>query len=101
VLQLGTLALIPYAGQLLLEIGFLRTVMELFEQLLTGSLVLYTFQQQTVAQSFMMDLSYGGQRYVCAQVDDSLPARPISCLAFDGVVGRQTCCVCPLNLYAI
>jgi 1,3-beta-glucan synthase len=59
VLQLGTLALIPYAGQLLLENGFVRTCMELFEQLLTGSLVFYTFQQQTVAQAFLQDLSYG------------------------------------------
>uniref|UniRef100_A0A6S8NKA7 1,3-beta-glucan synthase n=1 Tax=Dunaliella tertiolecta TaxID=3047 RepID=A0A6S8NKA7_DUNTE len=64
VLQLGTLALIPYAGQLLLENGLVRTTMELFEQLLTGSLVFYTFQQQTVAQSFLYDLSYGSGKYV-------------------------------------
>lgn len=35
-LQLGTLALIPYAGQLMLETGVIRTVLTLFQQIATG-----------------------------------------------------------------
>ena len=45
VLQLGTLALIPYAGQLMLEIGIIKTFLTLFEQIMTGSLLFYMFQQ--------------------------------------------------------
>jgi 1,3-beta-glucan synthase len=36
VLQLGTLALIPYAGQLMLENGVVRTCLTLFQQIATG-----------------------------------------------------------------
>ncbi|KAL6746905.1 1,3-beta-glucan synthase component-domain-containing protein [Haematococcus lacustris] len=64
VLQLGTLALIPYAGQLMLENGVVRTALTLFSQIATGSLLFYTFQQQTVAQSFAYDMKYGSGKYV-------------------------------------
>lgn len=64
VLQLGTLALIPYAGQLMLETGVVRTTLTLFQQLATGSLLFYTFQQMTTAQSFNTDMSYGSGKYV-------------------------------------
>lgn len=49
---MGTLALIPYAGQLMLENGVIKTCLTLFQQIATGSLLFYTFQQQTVASSF-------------------------------------------------
>lgn len=49
VLQLGTLALIPYIGQLMLEIGLIKTLLTLFQQIMTGSLLFYMFQQMTVA----------------------------------------------------
>ncbi len=48
ILQLGTLALIPYAGQLILEMGLIKTTITLFTQILTGSLLFYMFQQQVV-----------------------------------------------------
>lgn len=64
VLQLGTLALIPYAGQLVLELGVVRMTLVLFQQIMTGSLLFYMFQQMTVACSFSADLSYGSGRYV-------------------------------------
>jgi 1,3-beta-glucan synthase len=64
VLQLGTLALIPYAGQLMLENGVIKTCLTLFQQIATGSLLFYTFQQQTVAASFATDMSYGSGKYV-------------------------------------
>ncbi len=62
VLQLGTLAIIPYVGQLLLETGVLRTLITVFGQVITGSLLFYIFQQQTVAASFSSVLAYGGAR---------------------------------------
>lgn len=37
VLQLGTLAIIPYVGQLILETGLLRTAITVFGQIVTGS----------------------------------------------------------------
>jgi 1,3-beta-glucan synthase len=49
VLQLGTLALIPYAGQLMLEMGVTQAALTLFQQIMTGSLLFYMFQQMTVS----------------------------------------------------
>ncbi len=54
VLQLGTLALIPYAGQLMLELGVVKTFLTLFEQIMTGSLTFYMFQQMTVSGTLQM-----------------------------------------------
>eukprot|EP00198_Chlamydomonas_reinhardtii_P003824 XP_001693160.1 glycosyl transferase [Chlamydomonas reinhardtii] len=64
VLQLGTLAIIPYVGQLILETGLLRTAITVFGQIVTGSLFFYIFQQQTVASSFSGVMAYGGMRYI-------------------------------------
>ncbi|KAG2442264.1 hypothetical protein HXX76_002351 [Chlamydomonas incerta] len=64
VLQLGTLAIIPYVGQLILETGLLRTAITVFGQIVTGSLFFYIFQQQTVAASFSGVMAYGGMRYI-------------------------------------
>ncbi|KXZ43170.1 hypothetical protein GPECTOR_99g805 [Gonium pectorale] len=64
VLQLGTLSIIPYVGQLVLETGLLRTLITVFGQIITGSLFFYIFQQQTVAASFGSVMAYGGMRYI-------------------------------------
>lgn len=48
-LQLGTLALVPYAGQLILEMGVIKMALMLFQQIMTGSLLFYMFQQMTVS----------------------------------------------------
>ncbi|KAG1659988.1 hypothetical protein FOA52_009662 [Chlamydomonas sp. UWO 241] len=64
VLQFGTIALIPYIGQLMLEMGLLKTVLTLFQQICTGSLLFYMFQQMTVASSFYNDMMYGSGKYV-------------------------------------
>lgn len=48
-LQLGTLALVPYAGQLILELGVIKMALMLFQQIMTGSLLFYMFQQMTVS----------------------------------------------------
>ncbi|GIL92522.1 hypothetical protein Vretifemale_20040, partial [Volvox reticuliferus] len=64
VLQLGTLSIIPYVGQLILETGLLRTAITIFGQIVTGSLFFYIFQQQTVASSFSTVMAFGGMRYI-------------------------------------
>ncbi|GIL51750.1 hypothetical protein Vafri_7680 [Volvox africanus] len=64
VLQLGTLSIIPYVGQLILETGLLRTAITIFGQIVTGSLFFYIFQQQTVASSFATVMAFGGMRYI-------------------------------------
>ncbi|GLI69231.1 hypothetical protein VaNZ11_013721 [Volvox africanus] len=64
VLQLGTLSIIPYVGQLILETGLLRTAITVFGQIVTGSLFFYIFQQQTVAASFSTVMAFGGMRYI-------------------------------------
>lgn len=64
VLQLGTLAMIPYIGQLILEIGVVRAFVTVMQQILTGSLFFYMFQQQTVGSSFIIDMFYGSAKYV-------------------------------------
>ncbi|GLI62082.1 hypothetical protein VaNZ11_004642 [Volvox africanus] len=64
ILQLGTLAMIPYIGQLILEMGVVKAVVTVFQQILTGSLFFYMFQQQTVASSFIADMTYGSAKYV-------------------------------------
>ncbi|GIL75226.1 hypothetical protein Vretimale_7896 [Volvox reticuliferus] len=64
VLQLGTLAMIPYIGQLILELGVVKAALTVFQQILTGSLFFYMFQQQTVASSFIADMTYGSAKYV-------------------------------------
>lgn len=64
ILQLGTLAMIPYIGQLILEMGIVKTLITVFQQILTGSLFFYMFQQQTVAASFIADITYGSAKYV-------------------------------------
>lgn len=46
VLQLGPLSLMPYAAQLLLEYGLLRTLCMLVLQLVSGSLAFAVFRQQ-------------------------------------------------------
>lgn len=63
-LQLGTLAIIPYVGQLILESGVLRAIITVFGQIVSGSLFFYVFQQQTVAASFSSVLAYGGMKYI-------------------------------------
>ena len=64
VLQLGTLAMIPYCGQLMLESGLVSMILTVAQQILTGSLMFYMFQQQTVATSFQNDMNYGAAKYV-------------------------------------
>jgi hypothetical protein len=64
ILQLGTLAMIPYIGQLILEMGIVKAFVMVLQQILTGSLFFYMFQQQTVASSFIADMMYGSAKYV-------------------------------------
>lgn len=64
VLQLGTLSMIPYYGQLVLEHGIVYATVTVLHQIFTGSLFFYMFQQRTVADSFIKDLAYGSARYV-------------------------------------
>lgn len=62
VLQLGTLAMIPYLGQLILETGLLRALINVFGQIVSGSLFFYIFQQQTVSSR-----AYANKHHVPAQ----------------------------------
>ncbi|KAG2500666.1 hypothetical protein HYH03_001432 [Edaphochlamys debaryana] len=64
ILQLGTLSMIPYIGQLILEMGIVKAIVTVFQQIMTGSLFFYMFQQQTVASSFYADMTYGSAKYV-------------------------------------
>eukprot|EP00201_Polytomella_parva_P021635 CAMPEP_0175046592 /NCGR_PEP_ID=MMETSP0052_2-20121109/5116_1 /TAXON_ID=51329 ORGANISM="Polytomella parva, Strain SAG 63-3" /NCGR_SAMPLE_ID=MMETSP0052_2 /ASSEMBLY_ACC=CAM_ASM_000194 /LENGTH=743 /DNA_ID=CAMNT_0016310355 /DNA_START=1211 /DNA_END=3442 /DNA_ORIENTATION=- len=64
VIQLGMMSLIPYIGQLVLETGLLRTGLTVFGQIVSGSLVFYVFQQQTIAMSFSKVMAYGGAKYI-------------------------------------
>ncbi|PNH09351.1 putative callose synthase 6 [Tetrabaena socialis] len=64
VLSLGPLMLLPYAAQLLLEGGLLRTLATLCVQLVAGSLAFAVFRQQTTAHYFKDDMTYGGASYI-------------------------------------
>ncbi|GLC51113.1 hypothetical protein PLESTB_000467200 [Pleodorina starrii] len=64
VLSLGPLMLLPYAAQLLLEWGLLRTVATLAVQIISGSVAFAVFRQQTTAYYFKDDITYGGARYI-------------------------------------
>ncbi|GIL73021.1 hypothetical protein Vretifemale_3258, partial [Volvox reticuliferus] len=63
-LSLGPLMLLPYAAQLLLEWGALRTFATLAVQVISGSVAFAVFRQQTTAYYFKDDITYGGARYI-------------------------------------
>ncbi|GLI69025.1 hypothetical protein VaNZ11_013564, partial [Volvox africanus] len=63
-LSLGPLMLLPYAAQLLLEWGALRTFATLAVQIISGSVAFAVFRQQTTAYYFKDDITYGGARYI-------------------------------------
>eukprot|EP00798_Chlamydomonas_sp_ICE-L_P008246 gene8246-1515_t len=76
ILQLGTLAIIPYIGQLILEVGLLKAVLTVLGQIITGSLFFYMFQQITVAAAFSSDMMYGSVQYIATGRGFSITTMP-------------------------
>lgn len=63
-LQIGSLVILPYVGQLVQESGPVRALVTVLMQVVSGSLAFFVFKQQTTAYYFYDDITYGGARYI-------------------------------------
>lgn len=56
--------IVAYIAELLLEQGIFYTIQTIAVQFAAGALMFYIFKQQTAANAFNSDITYGGARYV-------------------------------------